>query len=103
VLPQKGRVHAERYGRAVFDDAFGNLRQDAVRALARVELTTGQTARQQRDDDDRDQNNRLLATQARAALLIDPALLTVGSRRWQRWRRRRLRPWDLLRRPCIGR
>ena len=56
VLPQEGRVHSERDGGAVLDDALGDLRQDAVGAITGVQLATGQSARQQRDDDDDDQD-----------------------------------------------
>jgi hypothetical protein len=57
VLPQEGRVHAERDGDAVLDDAFGDLDEDAVRTVAGVELGAGQPARQQRENDDRDQED----------------------------------------------
>ncbi|MDT5013997.1 MAG: hypothetical protein QOD39_157, partial [Mycobacterium sp.] len=59
VLPQEGRVHTERDGGAVLDDALGYLGQDVGRTVPCVELGAGQTAGHQRDDDEDDQNDRL--------------------------------------------
>ena len=78
VLPQKWRVHTVRDGNAVPDNAFGNPHQDAVRALPRVELGAGQTAGQQRDDDDRDQDDRLPVEESPTALFLDCGRLGLG-------------------------
>ena len=65
---------------AVLDDAFGDPDQDTVRAVPRVELGAGQTAGQQRDDDDRDQDDRLPVEESATASLLDCGRLRLGSR-----------------------
>ena len=87
VLPQKRRVHTIRDGNAVLDNAFGNPDEDAVRALPRVELGAGQTAGQQRDDDDRNQDDRLPVEESPTALFLDCGWLGLGWCRGRRWRR----------------
>src|SRR4029078_12878626 len=76
VLPQERWIHPERDGGAVLDDALSDLRQDAVSAVAGIELGACESAREQRDDDEDDQNDRLAVETGRGALL-------AGQRRWR--------------------
>jgi hypothetical protein len=59
VLPQQRRVHAERRRCPVLDDAFGDLDQDAIRAMPGIELGAREPTEHEREDDDRDQGNGL--------------------------------------------
>lgn len=81
-------------GDAVLHNAFRDLHQDAVGAVTRVQFGACQAAGHQRDDDDRDQDDRLPVEESPAAPLLGRRWLSLGRRgrrcsamRW-RWGRR---------------
>ena len=79
VLPQKRWVHAVGDGDAVPHDALGDVDEDVVGAVSRVEFGSRQSACHERDDDDRDQDDRLPVEESPAALLLDCGCSTGGS------------------------
>jgi hypothetical protein len=94
VLPEERRVDSVGNGDAVLHNAFRDVDEDAVSTVTGVELCTCQAAGQQRDDDDRDEDDRLPIEESPAASLLGSRRLRVGRRSgWGtgRWRRRRCR------------